>query len=141
MKKRHWFFIGAILVLVLVGLAARFLPTSSLIRGVTKMKALSFEGPLLWLKGTGMVFGIILGVVLVLGILGGISSSIVFWVLAPTNRFFTFIKEGTAKIVVRGDQFEKALMRWEGHDFAGGLGVDRWTIVASQIPKPKPRFG
>jgi len=49
---------------------------------------------------------------------------LVWYVLAPSNRFFTFVKEGTVKIVVRGDKFEKALMQWSGY------ALDKeWNIV------------
>lgn len=43
--------------------------------------------------------------------------AIVWFVLAPSNRFFTFVDEGTAKIVVKAGQFNKALIQWEGHTF------------------------
>jgi len=53
-------------------------------------------------------------------ILGGIGMVIVGFLLiyfwwAPNNLFFTFVKEGTAKIIVRGDGFKKTLIQWKGH--------------------------
>jgi hypothetical protein len=54
---------------------------------------------------------------------------IYFW-LAPTNRWFTFVKEGTAKIVVRADGFEKALIQWKGRTFDySKTGEDKWNVV------------
>jgi len=35
--------------------------------------------------------------------------------LARRNLFFTFVDEGTAKIVVRGNEFDKVLMAWKDH--------------------------
>jgi len=60
--------------------------------------------------------------VLVGGIIIVIFLLIWYW-LSPTNRWFTFVKEGTAKIVVRGDAFEKALIQWNGHTFDDGWNV------------------
>lgn len=49
-----------------------------------------------------------------------------FW-LAPQNYFFTFVKESTAKIVVRGDAFSRALIQWKGYTFN-----DKWDVVPSR---------
>ena len=38
-----------------------------------------------------------------------------WYVLAPRNIFFTFVEEGKAKIVVKGDSFERILVQWEGY--------------------------
>ncbi len=38
-----------------------------------------------------------------------------FFVLAPENRFFTFVSEGTAKAVVRSEKFHRILFQWEDH--------------------------
>lgn len=54
--------------------------------------------------------------------------AIYYW-LAPSNRWFTFVKEGTAKIVVRGDKFEKALIQWERHTLD-----KRWNVVRGKEP-------
>jgi len=43
--------------------------------------------------------------------------------------WFTFVKEGTAKFIVRGDKFEKALIQWEGYT----LDED-WNIVEGKEP-------
>lgn len=55
---------------------------------------------------------------------------IYFW-WAPHNLFFTFVPEGRAKIVVRGDAFRKALIQWEGHGLARhpSDGIDVWDVV------------
>lgn len=46
----------------------------------------------------------------------GLTILLLIWEwLAPTNRWFTFVKEGTAKIVVKGDAFKKVLIQWTDH--------------------------
>ena len=49
---------------------------------------------------------------------------LVYSVLAPKNLFFTFIKEGTCKIVMRGEQFERALIQWKGYTIDDNGNVD-----------------
>lgn len=41
----------------------------------------------------------------------------VYFVLAPNNCCFTFVKEGTAKFVVKGDEFHRCLIQWKGFTF------------------------
>lgn len=63
-------------------------------------------------------------------------STLVWSFLAPSNRFFTFVKEGTAKIIVRGDKFEKALIQWEGYTFDyEKSGVKKWKVVEEEEPR------
>ena len=54
------------------------------------------------------VWGYVVGVI----VLGGITFLMIWFWLAPRNHFFTFVQESTAKIVVRGDAFSKALIQW-----------------------------
>jgi len=35
--------------------------------------------------------------------------------LVPKNLFFTFVEEGTCKMVMRGREFERVLIEWKGH--------------------------
>ena len=63
---------------------------------------------------------------------------IYFW-WAPNNLFFTFVDEGTAKIVVRASGFKKALIQWNKHDFTRTSGNDHWNVI-KQEPKSK-HFG
>ena len=61
-----------------------------------------------------------------IGIVAGTSVLLVliyFW-WAPNNLYFTFVQEGTAKIVVRGDKFEMALIQWEGMVF-----TPNWNVI------------
>ncbi len=58
----------------------------------------------------GTLLGIILGIV-GMTIVGFVL--IYFW-WAPNNLFFTFIREGTAKVVVRAHQFRKAFIQFKG---------------------------
>lgn len=78
-----------------------------------------------------LAYGILVGVISITGYLllyclGGLVFLVLFiWFgLAPRNIFFTFVKEGTAKIVVRGDKFQKVLIQWEGY----ALDED-WNVV------------
>lgn len=66
---------------------------------------------------------IAIAVLVVLGVSVGFAA-FVWYFLAPTNRYFTFVKEGTAKIVVKGDAFSKALIQWDGYTFD-----DKWNVV------------
>jgi len=104
--KRGWILICSILleVLVVVGtwLFTKFLPIPSVWQTA------------LWI--TVIPEMIILGFCLVY-----------FW-WAPNNLFFTFVKEGTAKIVVRAHRFHKALMRFRGYAFD-----DEWNVTATSI--------
>lgn len=60
---------------------------------------------------------------------------LVWFYLAPRNYFFTFVKEGTAKIIVKGDQFAGALMQWEGRSFdISKAGKEKWTIIEKKSP-------
>lgn len=82
---------------------------------------------------------ILLGAVAIL-----IVSFLVIWnILAPSNLWFTFVKEGTAKIVVKGDKFEKALIQWEGYTFDKDWNViSNGTVINGKIYKePWHPFG
>lgn len=55
---------------------------------------------------------------------------IYFW-WAPNNLFFTFVKEGTAKIVVKGHKFHKAIIQFKDH----GLDNPETTVNILQLPE------
>lgn len=66
-----------------------------------------------------LIFGSVVGAVSFL--LGLIILAIglflfAYWYLAKpyVNKWFTFAKEGTSKIIVKGDAFWKALIQWDG---------------------------
>jgi hypothetical protein len=103
-----------------------------------------------------MLWNVLLSIVLfvaLLFILKGFGVDIENWVfnlfgyvlyplfsqLAEGNRFFTFMVEGTAKIVVRGDKFEKALIQWEGkkldQDWNVVEGEERLSWFAAQFKR------
>jgi len=65
-----------------------------------------------------IIFLISLGIVVLL------TFPFIYWGLAPRNLFFTFVDEGTAKMVVRGGKFARALIQWEGHTFD-----KEWNVV------------
>jgi hypothetical protein len=62
-----------------------------------------------------------------------------FW-WAPNNIFFTFVPEGRAKIVVRGNQFEKVIINWKDHilvtseNHSSFADKELWDVVEA---KPK----
>jgi len=45
----------------------------------------------------------------------GLVFFLIWNVLAPRNICFTFVKESMAKIIVRGDKFEKVIIQWREH--------------------------
>jgi regulator of protease activity HflC (stomatin/prohibitin superfamily) len=109
-------------------------------------------------RGWILIFSVFLEVVAIVGlfflfpitVIGGIATlPLVFLVLpfvliyfwwAPNNLFFTFVPEGRAKIVVRGDAFREALIQWEGHDLArrSSDDIDVWDVI--ERPDQPRRF-
>ncbi len=81
-----------------------------------------------WILGISIVSELVIGILpwffaWWIGLVGTVIAITVlpfcliyFW-WARRNLFFTFVPEGRAKIVVRGDQFDKVLMQWEGYVF------------------------
>ncbi len=73
-------------------------------------------------------------------VIAGLLFAYFFLAKPSQNRWFTFVKEGTAKIVVRGDKFEKALIQWEGYtlseeikkDGKGKIIQDKWDIIKGE---------
>lgn len=75
----------------------------------------------LWYKG-GLFWTLII-------VCGAIISFVIAWfVLAERNLYFTFVKEGTAKVVVKGDQVIKILIQWKGYT----LDED-WNVVKEGV--------
>ena len=71
-----------------------------------------------------ITLGIIVGI-------GVVTFLVIYFALAPRNLFFTFVREGTAKIIVRGDKFEKALIQWEGRTFQHQIpGEEKWQVIS-----------
>ncbi|PIZ89156.1 MAG: hypothetical protein COX90_00855 [Candidatus Nealsonbacteria bacterium CG_4_10_14_0_2_um_filter_38_17] len=69
----------------------------------------------------------------ILFLLSIIFFAILAWnYLAPMNRFFTFMKETTSKIVVRGDAFEKGLIQWRGWTLDS-----EWNVVREGTIDPR----
>ena len=65
---------------------------------------------------------------------------IIWFRLAPNNRWFTFVKEGTAKIIVRGDKFEKCLIQWNGRtfDYRNPEDLEKWNVIKEEAKKKEP---
>lgn len=68
-----------------------------------------------------MILGIVLGLVVLVPVCGLLF---VYFVLAPRNKFFTFVSEGSAKVVVKGDQVVKILIQWRDHGLDADYNVD-----------------
>jgi hypothetical protein len=73
------------------------------------------------------------GLLLTIAIIAALFFLIYFY-LAPNDIFFTFVKETTGKIVVRGGEFQKALIAQKGHTFQGNLSSkgkeeDNWEVI------------
>lgn len=66
--------------------------------------------------------------------IGGIV--IFFGVLALLFSRFTFVEEGTAKVVVRFKGFKKCLMRWEGYEFDNEWNVRPIAEVGKKLHLP-----
>jgi hypothetical protein len=69
----------------------------------------------------------LIGVYIGLGIVGlvGFAFGIIVLInfLAKNNIFFTFVQEGTAKIILKFGKFHRVIMTYEGY------GLDReWTV-------------
>ena len=66
-----------------------------------------------WIVGScifgRVIFWIGLGIVPLFAIL------LIYFDLAPKDMLFTFVEEGTAKIIVRGGEFRKILISWKDY--------------------------
>jgi len=58
----------------------------------------------------------------------------IYYFLAPRNMWFTFIKEGTAKTVVKGDAVEKFLIQWSDYTFnyKEERTEEKWQIIEGE---------
>lgn len=52
------------------------------------------------------------------------------YLFASKDWFYSFVTEGTAKIVVHGGEFHKIVMSWEGYGFD-----DKWNVVEKKSGK------
>ncbi len=52
---------------------------------------------------------------------------LIYFSWAESNLFFTFVPEGRAKIIVRGDAFKKVLIQWDGYKLN-----KEWYVVEKQ---------
>lgn len=58
-----------------------------------------------------------------------------YFLLAPNNCYFTFVKEGTVKFIVKGDKFERCLIQWEEHTFAYSKPhPEKWNVIKGKEP-------
>ena len=72
---------------------------------------------------------LIIFLVVLLVVLVGFPA-LAWYFLAPTNRWFTFVKEGTAKVIVKGDAFSGALIQYEGRTFEHqSVAQNKWDVV------------
>ena len=76
---------------------------------------------------------ILLGIPIVVVI---VFPLVAYFILGPQNRWFTFVKEGAGKIIVRGDKFEKTLIQWEGctFDYTKTEVEGKWQVIKGKEP-------
>jgi len=60
-----------------------------------------------WLWWVGVIYALVM------------IFPVIFWGLAEDNICFTFVSEGTAKVVTRSGAFRKVLLQWEGRKLDG----------------------
>jgi len=77
------------------------------------------------------LIGYFLGGLLLMFSLVGLSFFLfAYTLLAPRNCNFTFVKEGTVKLVVKGDEFHSCLLQWKGHTFDYQKPhPEKWNII------------
>lgn len=74
-------------------------------------------------------------IILIVGLL--VALLIIWFLLAPNNTIWSFVPEGTAKIVVRGESFVKAFIQWAGYTFDKD-----WNVISEDATHKEPRhFG
>jgi len=109
------------LILVLIGIFA--------VIGLLTLPTISVATPASWTILVGGTVGIT--VIVAVGFL------LIYWWWAENNLFFTFVPEGRAKHVVRGDAYRKTLIQWKGHTLATRKtrGVDVGDVVEVETQK------
>jgi hypothetical protein len=67
---------------------------------------------------------------------------LIYFVLAPRNKFFTFVPESKAKIVVRGDGVKKILFKYSGYamDLEGNILQETEIPPQSLLRKSESRW-
>jgi hypothetical protein len=61
-----------------------------------------------------------------------------YFILAPKNMWFTFVREGTVKFVTRGGAFKKALIQWKGYTFDENYNIvpeNTWIKDGKVVPE------
>lgn len=61
---------------------------------------------------------------------------VVYTFLAPKNMFWTFVNEGTAKIIVHGGEFHKIIINWQGYSLDA-----EWNVVKVDEESGQHVFG
>ncbi len=62
--------------------------------------------------------------------LGASFFLLAYTLLGPRNCLFTFVKEGTVKFVVKGDEFHRCLIQWKGYTFDYQKPhPEKWNII------------
>jgi len=115
-------------------------------KGGLKMKTRIFQ--LLCLTGlsAGLVIGtIFFGWIFLVVTFGALVLILVllfiliYFVLAPRNRWLTFVEEGRVKLIVRGGAFVNALIQWRDRTFRGRTkqqveGDEEWEVIEGKEP-------
>ena len=79
---------------------------------------------------------ILLGILALTLVAFPLIALIAYFVLSPQNRWFTFVKDGTAKIIVKGTAVDKILIQWQGYTFSYGEQdfEKKWTVIEGREP-------
>lgn len=141
----EWIFLGILVafffgtIALLMGLMLLFPVTRWIILGLAFS---AIVATLFFIGGTKTMW---IPIGLGIGVIGIIILFPLFvWgVLAPSNRFFTFVKEGTAKIVVKADQYNKTLIQWKDYtlDDEGNVVKDGTRKKGRTYREPRHLFG
>jgi len=91
-----------------------------------------FLGLIGWIVGSFMVGQIVFWIGLL--IMPIFSALLVYFDLAPRDMIFSFVKEGTGIIVMRGGKFDKIIISWRGH----AIDTNTWDVV--EVPDTKISF-
>lgn len=94
----------------------------AIVLGIVYFTSNFFLGPL-------VAFGLMLIVAL---------FGVPYFMLAPKNMWFTFVREGTVKFVTRGGAFKKALIQWKDYTFDENYNIvpeNTWIKAGKVVPE------
>jgi len=90
-----------------------------------------FLGMIGWIAGSLLIGEMIFLIGLI--IMPIFTFLLIYFDLAPRNMIFSFVKEGTGIIVMRGGEFDKIIISWRGY----AIDPNTWDIIESPESKIK----